>query len=153
MTNETQSSPAAGSADALREVVEDIKGRSKLLSVHDIYKSFGTNAVLKGISLEVDHGEVLALIGGNGAGKSTLMKIIMGIYSADSGDVVIDGDKVDISNPKAALAHSIYMVPQEPMLFPRTSPSASRKRPTSSTSASRRSWARPAGTWTSSARP
>lgn len=118
MTNETQSSPAAGSADALREVVEDIKGRSKLLSVHDIYKSFGTNAVLKGISLEVDHGEVLALIGGNGAGKSTLMKIIMGIYSADSGDVVIDGDKVDISNPKAALAHSIYMVPQEPMLFP-----------------------------------
>lgn len=118
MTNETQSSPAVGSADALREVVEDIKGRSKLLSVHDIYKSFGTNAVLKGISLEVDHGEVLALIGGNGAGKSTLMKIIMGIYSADSGDVVIDGDKVDISNPKAALAHSIYMVPQEPMLFP-----------------------------------
>lgn len=108
----------SGSADALREVVEDIKGRSKLLSVHDIYKSFGTNAVLKGISLEVDHGEVLALIGGNGAGKSTLMKIIMGIYSADSGDVVIDGDKVDISNPKAALAHSIYMVPQEPMLFP-----------------------------------
>ena len=46
MTNETQSSPAAGSADALREVVEDIKGRSKLLSVHDIYKSFGTKAVL-----------------------------------------------------------------------------------------------------------
>ena len=82
------------------------------------YKSFGTNAVLKGISLEVRPGEVLALIGGNGAGKSTLMKIIMGIYSADSGEIEIGGDKVDISNPKAALAHSIYMVPQEPMLFP-----------------------------------
>ena len=86
--------------------------------MHDIYKSFGTNAVLKGISLEVRPGEVLALIGGNGAGKSTLMKIIMGIYSADSGEIEIGGDKVDISNPKAALAHSIYMVPQEPMLFP-----------------------------------
>ena len=44
MTNETQSSPAAGSADALREVVEDIQARNKLLSVRDIYKSFGTNA-------------------------------------------------------------------------------------------------------------
>lgn len=118
MDNETQSSPAAGNVDAPREVVEGIEGQAKLLSVRDIYKSFGANAVLKGISLEVDHGEVLALIGGNGAGKSTLMKIIMGIYSADSGDVIIGGDKVDISNPKAALAHSIYMVPQEPMLFP-----------------------------------
>ena len=46
------------------------------------------------------------------------MKIIMGIYSADEGEISIDRQKVDISNPKAALAHSIYMVPQEPMLFP-----------------------------------
>lgn len=118
MTNDTQTTPTAGTADALREVVEDIKSRDTLLRVHDIYKSFGTNAVLKGISLVVRPGEVLALIGGNGAGKSTLMKIIMGIYSADSGEIFIGGDKVDISNPKAALAHSIYMVPQEPMLFP-----------------------------------
>ena len=118
MTNDTQTTPTVGATHALREVVEDIQSRDTLLSVHDIYKSFGTNAVLKGISLEVRPGEVLALIGGNGAGKSTLMKIIMGIYSADSGEIEIGGDKVDISNPKAALAHSIYMVPQEPMLFP-----------------------------------
>ena len=118
MTNDTQTTPTTGATHALREVVEDIQSRDTLLSVHDIYKSFGTNAVLKGISLEVRPGEVLALIGGNGAGKSTLMKIIMGIYSADSGEIEIGGDKVDISNPKAALAHSIYMVPQEPMLFP-----------------------------------
>lgn len=89
-----------------------------LLSVQNIYKSFGSNAVLKGISLDLCKGQVLALIGGNGAGKSTLMKIIMGIYSADRGEITIAGEKVDISNPKAALAHSIYMVPQEPMLFP-----------------------------------
>ena len=112
MTNDTQTTPTTGTTHALREVVEDIHSRDTLLSVHDIYKSFGTNAVLKGISLEVRPGEVLALIGGNGAGKSTLMKIIMGIYSADSGEIEIGGDKVDISNPKAALAHSIYMVPQ-----------------------------------------
>lgn len=93
-------------------------GQNTLLSVRDIRKSFGSNEVLKGISLDLMPGEVLSLIGGNGAGKSTLMKIIMGIYSPDSGEVVIDGEKIDVSNPKVALAHSIYMVPQEPMLFP-----------------------------------
>ena len=61
----------------------------KLLSVRNIYKSFAYNAVLKGISMDLDRGEVLALIGGNGAGKSTLMKIIMGIYSHDSGEIVV----------------------------------------------------------------
>ena len=71
MTNDTQTTPTTGATHALREVVEDIQSRDTLLSVHDIYKSFGINAVLKGISLEVRPGEVLALIGGNGAGKST----------------------------------------------------------------------------------
>lgn len=61
------------------------------LEVKGIRKTFGQNAVLKGINLSVDAGEVVALIGGNGAGKSTLMKIIMGIYSCDEGDILIDG--------------------------------------------------------------
>ena len=81
----------------------------KLLSVRNIYKSFAYNAVLKGISMDLDRGEVLALIGGNGAGKSTLMKIIMGIYSHDSGEIVVGSE---------ALANGVYMVPQEPLLFP-----------------------------------
>ena len=97
--------------------VSDV-GAAPLLSVRGIYKSFRSNAVLKGINLDLRPDEVFALIGGNGSGKSTLMKIIMGIYSADEGEIAIDQQKVDITNPKAALAHSIYMVPQEPMLFP-----------------------------------
>ncbi|NCC86453.1 MAG: sugar ABC transporter ATP-binding protein [Clostridia bacterium] len=89
-----------------------------LLCVKGIYKSFGQNSVLKGISLTVHPGDVLALIGGNGAGKSTLMKIIMGIYQPDKGDIEISGKTVKLSKPAVALAHGIYMVPQEPMLFP-----------------------------------
>lgn len=92
-----------------------------LLNVRNIYKSFGMNAVLKGISLDLNEGEVLALIGGNGAGKSTLMKIIMGIYQHDSGEIWVKGEKVTSNKTSAALANGIYMVPQEPLLFPNMS--------------------------------
>ena len=91
---------------------------SKLLSVKGTTKAFGQNRVLKGVDISVDRGEVLALIGGNGAGKSTLMKIIMGIYQPDGGQIFIDGKEVQMTNPAAALAAGVYMVPQEPMLFP-----------------------------------
>ena len=94
------------------------RGTAPLLSIKDIYKSFGLNAVLKGISLDIMPGEVLALIGGNGAGKSTLMKIVMGIYTHDSGELAIRGKPVVLNRPSAALAQGIYMVPQEPLLFP-----------------------------------
>ena len=87
-----------------------------MISIKNISKSFGTNAVLKGISLEVSKGKVVALIGGNGAGKSTLMKILMGIHTPDKGDIYIEGKKTVLNRPAAALAQGIYLVPQEPML-------------------------------------
>lgn len=92
-----------------------------LFSARGVYKSFGQNAVLKGIDLDVAKGEVLALIGGNGAGKSTLMKIIMGIYQPDEGSILIGGETLNTFKPSIALAKGIYMVPQEPMLFPNMS--------------------------------
>ncbi len=95
--------------------------KHELLSVTDIYKSFAQNKVLKGISLEVNKGEVLCLIGGNGAGKSTLMKIIMGMYAPDKGSIKMDGVTVRTFKPSYALEHGIYMVPQEPLLFPNMS--------------------------------
>ena len=88
------------------------------LEVRGIRKAFGQNAVLKGVDMRVRAGEVLALIGGNGAGKSTLMKIIMGIYSCDSGEIRIDGQPARLGKPAASLAAGIYLVPQEPLLFP-----------------------------------
>ena len=92
--------------------------KDMLLSARGVFKTFGLNAVLKGIDLDVGKGEVLALIGGNGAGKSTLMKIIMGIYQPDEGELVIAGGKINTFKPSVILAKGVYMVPQEPMLFP-----------------------------------
>ncbi len=93
-------------------------GSEIMISVHGIRKAFGLNAVLKGIDLSVSSGEVVALIGGNGAGKSTLVKILMGIYQPDEGEVRLRGRSVRLSRPSQALSQGIYLVPQEPMLFP-----------------------------------
>ncbi len=97
---------------------DSTSAKESRLEVRDIYKSFGVNKVLKGINLRVDKGEILALIGGNGAGKSTLMKILMGIYLPDSGEIYLDGEHIKIQNPAISLAKGIYLVPQEPLLFP-----------------------------------
>lgn len=89
-----------------------------MLSVRNIYKGFGANSVLRGISLDVDSGEILSLIGGNGAGKSTLVKTIMGIYKPNEGEVFINGESLSFSSPSESLDKGVYLVPQEPMLFP-----------------------------------
>lgn len=61
---------------------------TKLLEMTNITKAFASNVVLNGVNLSVDEGEVVAILGENGAGKSTLIKILGGIYKADSGETV-----------------------------------------------------------------
>lgn len=100
------------------EVSQKNPSNQMMISVRGIHKSFGLNNVLKGIDLDVRSGEAVALIGGNGAGKSTLMKIIMGIHQPDQGEIFVAGEKVNLNKPSVALAKGIYMVPQEPLLFP-----------------------------------
>jgi AI-2 transport system ATP-binding protein len=92
--------------------------KKSLIKLEEIYKSFADNEVLKGASLELSEGEIVAIVGGNGAGKSTLMKIIMGIYPFDKGAIYIEDEKVNMSSPSVALNKGIYLVPQEPLLFP-----------------------------------
>ncbi|MEJ8859712.1 ABC transporter ATP-binding protein [Variovorax robiniae] len=83
-----------------------------VLRLRNITKRFGTLVANDAISLTLDRGEVLALLGENGAGKSTLMSILFGHYRADEGDIEVFGTPLAPGNPKAALAAGIGMVHQ-----------------------------------------
>lgn len=84
-----------------------------VLEMLDICKSFSGVKVLEGVSLRVKPGEVHALMGENGAGKSTLMKILMGIYKADSGRIALKGNPVELTGPKDAIEKGLSMIHQE----------------------------------------
>ncbi len=83
------------------------------VSLHDIHKSFGETEVLTGVTLEVNGGEVLALVGENGAGKSTLTRIISGAHLPDSGEIRIDDQPVNLRRPQDAMARGIQVIYQE----------------------------------------
>ena len=83
-----------------------------LLQLQGITKRFGALVANDAISLTLDRGEVLALLGENGAGKSTLVSILFGHYLADAGHITVDGQPLPPGNPAAALAAGIGMVHQ-----------------------------------------
>ena len=83
------------------------------MRVSGIEKSFPGVKALSNIEFSVRRGTVHALCGENGAGKSTLMKIIMGLYKADKGQIYIDGKPVEIKNPIQAREYGISMIAQE----------------------------------------
>ena len=83
-----------------------------------ITKRFSDNTVLDQVDFYGDKGKVHVLIGENGAGKSTLMKILAGLYPPDSGEIYIEGSRVNINSPKQAQELGIAMIYQEIRLFP-----------------------------------
>ena len=91
---------------------------SACLSTERISKSFLGNRVLDAIDFELRAGEIHALMGENGAGKSTLIKILTGVYQADSGAILRDGKPVVIGSPADAVAHGISTVYQEVNVLP-----------------------------------
>jgi simple sugar transport system ATP-binding protein len=83
-----------------------------------ITKRFPGVVANAGVDLEVDPGQVLALLGENGAGKSTLMNVLFGLYQPDEGEILLDGTPVRFSSPADSIAAGIGMVHQHFMLVP-----------------------------------
>ncbi len=87
------------------------------LELREIHKHFGEVRANDGISLTVEAGTLHGLLGENGAGKSTLMKVLSGFHSADSGEVVLDGEQVRLASPDDAIRAGIGMLHQDPLVF------------------------------------
>ena len=92
-----------------------------MLEVKNVSKSFPGVKALSDISVRFQDGEIHALLGENGAGKSTLMKIICGIYKADTGKVLLDDEELNLNGYGDAVKHHISMVHQEIQMIPEAS--------------------------------
>lgn len=89
-----------------------------MLKISKVMKSFPGVIALDNVSLQFNSGEIHALLGENGAGKSTLIKVICGIYKADSGQVFIDGQLTNFKHVSDALKQGIAIVNQEIQVIP-----------------------------------
>src|SRR6266436_1460531 len=89
-----------------------------LLEVQDVSKYFGSVIALKDISMKVQTGQVMCLLGDNGAGKSTLIKILSGVHRPSDGHYMIEGKEARFSSPRDALSAGIATVFQDLAMIP-----------------------------------
>ena len=88
-----------------------------MLEIKDLEVSYGSVRALKGISMEVEEGEIVTLIGANGAGKSTTLRTISGLEKAGAGSIVFDGHDVTKASPHEIVALGISHVPEGRRIF------------------------------------
>ena len=90
-----------------------------MIAIRELRKSFGSNLVLDGISLEVNQGEVVCVIGPSGSGKSTLLRCVNGLEAYDAGEITVEGQRVDRDQRHiVAIREKVAMVFQRFNLFP-----------------------------------
>jgi branched-chain amino acid transport system ATP-binding protein len=90
---------------------------SRLLSVERVSSGYGLTPVLRDVSLHVDTGEVVAVVGANGAGKSTLLRTITGLVTPTVGEIVFDGVRINGMSAHDIVGHGMAMVPEGGRLF------------------------------------
>ncbi|HAI86035.1 MAG TPA: heme ABC transporter ATP-binding protein, partial [Firmicutes bacterium] len=86
--------------------------RIRQVKMRQITKTFPGVRANDCVDLDINSGEVLALLGENGAGKTTLMKVLYGLYRPDAGQILVNGEPVIINSPRNAIALGIGMVHQ-----------------------------------------
>ncbi len=130
-----------------------------LLQVENVDKSFPGVKALEGMRFDLRKGEVLGLVGENGAGKSTLMKLLTGIYTRETGSFWLNGEPLEVHNPREAQEAGPRDHPPgtQPGLAPdasqRTSGWAANPSPAASSPGPASRCARPANCWRASASP
>ena len=93
--------------------MDPMEETAPVVEMRNIKKNFAAVQALKGVDLVLHHNEVLGLIGDNAAGKSTLMKVLSGAYTPDEGEILIEGKKVNLTDPLHARRMGIEMVYQD----------------------------------------
>ena len=94
-----------------------VQCKNKFIKMKNIVKTYGNVVANNKVNINLNKGEILAVVGENGAGKSTIMKILYGLEKPDSGEIFIDGKKMNFHNPSDAMKQGIGMVQQHFMLF------------------------------------
>ena len=91
---------------------------SNILEIKDLSVNFGGIKAVKDISIDVEQGKIITLIGANGAGKSTILRSISGIVKPQSGDILLDGVSILGQTPDAIVSKGITLVPEGRRVFP-----------------------------------
>jgi rhamnose transport system ATP-binding protein len=99
-------------------MMASVEAKSPILQMKHISKRFDTTQALDDVSLDLYPGEIHALMGENGAGKSTLIKIMTGVYQADEGEILLDGEPIRVAHSVDAQGYGIAAIYQEPMVYP-----------------------------------
>jgi simple sugar transport system ATP-binding protein len=89
-----------------------------VIECKELHKWYSGVHALKGVSLAIEQGEIVGLVGDNGAGKSTLIKILSGVHRQDRGEILIEGRRVDLNNPKDAMRRGIETIYQYNSMVP-----------------------------------
>jgi branched-chain amino acid transport system ATP-binding protein len=92
-----------------------------LLDIRDVFAGYGDGAVVHGLSLSLEEGEITALVGANGAGKTTLMRVIAGLLRPSAGEIWYGSKRIDGMKPEFIVAAGVAHVPEGRRLFPRMS--------------------------------
>ncbi|MFK5980645.1 MAG: sugar ABC transporter ATP-binding protein [Rhizobiaceae bacterium] len=96
----------------LADPIREEKLPKSVINITGLTKAFGTNSVLRGINIELQPGNITALMGANGAGKSTLVKVICGVHKLDSGSITLFGEPFNPKTPAEAIRAGVVTVHQ-----------------------------------------